>query len=621
MAIYYGKQQALLNSSKEFKPQDIILEFSDASDDIVKLKVGPRSGQELYGNLPYIVGDVPDTGCLGSIKEDNLSDFPSSPNKGDWVLIEDCINNYPGQAGIGVFDGSTWNVLPIPKGDFDFPEPTDDGKLYFRSRDFGDINGNWVVFDKVNGESIIITINTKDSSVEGTYVPKLNELVWDSNRKILVIGDGVTQLQNMFAFYEGTLTDTDIISALGYTPEDSANKGQPYGYAPLGADSKVPDAFLPANLTDTYSKAEIDQKDSDVTTALTTLVNNEASTARAKEQAITDDLSDHVTDMSMHVNQNEKDAWNAKVDASDLTDYENHISDDAIHVTQQDKDRWDGMNKAYYVTDFDDLPLNDNQVGNMGYVQVSDPGVTPVVCDQYIWDGTAWQQYDVGQLSLQFIWGNIQGRPNSTVLSIDNTVAVAHNHNNKLVLDKISQSAAGNFMYDGVEIGVKAVFADVDALLPVTGEENTLYVVIRDSRVRDYPSISVWSEGAYQILGRGTQDAPPAVGDMSILQNEYFSVEPGSSFMITVNANQFFAFMPVEILKEVDGLKDQNKVITNFSEPTDFNYNRLIINISSESKLRIFLEKIPATLDLVGDAYYSHAEVDLSDYKDVDCIE
>ena len=46
------------------------------------------------------------------------------------------------------------------------------------------------------------------------------------------------------------------------------------------------------------------------------------------------------------------------------------------------------MQTAYYVTNVADLPTTNNQVGNIGYVQVSVDGVTPVVCDQYIWNGT-----------------------------------------------------------------------------------------------------------------------------------------------------------------------------------------------------------------------------------------
>lgn len=501
------------------------------------------------------------------------------------------------------------------------PEPADDGKLYFRTRAPGDTIGKWSLFDKVDGSITTVTMNTKNSTTEGTYVPKAGELVYDTARDIIVKGDGTTNLTTLRAFYQNTLTNNDVITALGYTPENIANKGQANGYAPLDSNGKVPDAFLPASATNVYSKTEVDQKDTDLKNALTTLINTEASTARANEATLTTDLTNHINDNVRHITQAERDAWNAKLDQSDLTDFTNHIQDTTIHVTQDEKDKWNGMNKAYFVQQFSDLPTTGNQIGNVGYVQVSAPGVTPIACKSYIWDGTAWKQLDKDQVSMTFNWGNIVGRPSSSALAIDNTVKAAHNHTNKLVLDKISQSTTGNFMYDGKEIGISAIFVDSERDLDVTGKEDTLYVVYADSRVRGYPSISVWKDGAYQVLGRGTQDAPTTVGDLSILQSEYFSVEAGKSFIINVKSNQFFAFLPVEILKEIDGPKDAEKVITDFTEVTDFKYKPQLLNISKSAHLRIKLAEIPTNLDKIEDTYFSSVEIDLTDYKDISGIQ
>lgn len=44
----------------------------------------------------------------------------------------------------------------------------------------------------------------------------------------------------------GSLASGDVTSALGYTPENPANKGAPNGYAPLGSDGLVPAIYLPA---------------------------------------------------------------------------------------------------------------------------------------------------------------------------------------------------------------------------------------------------------------------------------------------------------------------------------------------------------------------------------------
>ena len=482
-------------------------------------------------------------------------------------------------------------IIHCNSGIAKIPEPTDDEKLYFRSRQTGNESGEWKLFTTVDGNEIQLTISKKDSSGdEGNYIPKAQEFVYDSDRKVIVLGDGKTTLRNLRAFYNVSIVKDDVLLALGYNPESVLNKGQANGYAPLDANGLVPIGNLPRNLTDTYSKTEIDSKDSDTLTNVTGLINSEASIARNNENLIKSDL-----------------------DA--------HIANNIIHVTQSDKDKWDGMNQAFFVNNVKDLPTADNKIGYIGYVKTSPDGITPIACETYIWDGISWQKLDQNQISLDFKWGNIIDKPKSTVLSIDNSVKVAHNHNNKTILDKIEQSTTGNFMYDGVEIGVKAKFFNTEKDLDSNGEENTLYVVYSDSRVRGFPSISVWRDGAFQILGRGTQEAPVTVGDMNILQAEYFSVEANKSFVINLTSNQFFAFMPVEILKEIPGEKDQEKILVDFSNSSDFKYNNNLLDISKDLHLKISIKEIPTILDKVDDTYFSSVEIDLSEFKDIDLIQ
>ena len=513
-------------------------------------------------------------------------------------------------------------IIHCNSGTAKIPEPTDDEKLYFRSRQTGNESGEWKLFTTVDGNEIQLTISKKDSSSdEGNYIPKAQEFVYDSDRKVIVLGDGKTTLRNLRAFYNVSIVKDDVSSALGYDPESVLNKGQANGYAPLDANGLVPIGNLPRNLTDTYSKTEIDSKDSDTLTNVTGLINSEASIARNNENLIKSDLDTHIANNVIHVTQSDKDAWNNKVGQTDLIDLNNHITDSIIHVTQSDKDKWDGMNQAFFVNNVKDLPTADNKIGYIGYVKTSPDGITPIACETYIWDGTSWQKLDQNQISLDFKWGNIIDKPKSTVLSIDNSVKVAHNHNNKTILDKIEQSTTGNFMYDGVEIGVKAKFFNTEKDLDSNGEENTLYVVYSDSRVRGFPSISVWRDGAFQILGRGTQEAPVTVGDMNILQAEYFSVEANKSFVINLTSNQFFAFMPVEILKEIPGEKDQEKILVDFSNSSDFKYNNNLLDISKDLHLKISIKEIPTILDKVDDTYFSSVEIDLSEFKDIDLIQ
>lgn len=46
-------------------------------------------------------------------------------------------------------------------------------------------------------------------------------------------------------------------------------------------------------------------------------------------------------------------------------------------------------------------------------------------------------------------WNYIQNGPSSTAAQIDTAVSQAHSHSNKAVLDKLSESAGGDLLYDG----------------------------------------------------------------------------------------------------------------------------------------------------------------------------
>lgn len=552
---------------------------------------------------------------IGTVRSDRPEDLPQSPSVGDWCLIQECEVNFPGQGGIGAYRSIGWEVSAIPNGKFVFPEPLADGKMYFRTVSEGATTGTWSAFTKTDGNDITITVRIVDGS--SVYIPEMGELVYVSDTSTLVLGDGVTKAVALRPFYEISLASSDVTSALGFTPENSAQKGQAYGYAPLDSSGKVPPANLPASATSTYSKAEVDTKLKDSLLQATLLVNEEASTARAKEDEIKASLEEHTEDTVIHVTQPEKDTWDAKVDTSALLPYSNHISNDTIHVTQAEKDKWNGMNKVYYVTNKNNLPTTGNSVGNLGYVQTSVSSSGAVVCDTYLWNGNAWVLQDVNQVSLDMKWGNLNDRPTSTPFAIDNAVNIAHTHNNMNILNKIGQSGNGAFTFDGQEIGVRVVFLSNEMLLPETGIADTLYVIYEDSRVRKYPSISVWSDGAFQILGRGTQDSPQVVGDMSILQAEFFSISANSKQKIKVTDNPYFSFMPVEILKEIPGLTNQAKMLANFGVEGDFVYDDNFVTITEAGKLILGVKELQTNIYDVQEQYFSEIEVDLSEYKEI----
>jgi hypothetical protein len=126
----------------------------------------------------------------------------------------------------------------------------------------------------------------------------------------------------------------------------------------------------------------------------------------------------------------------------------------------------------------------------------------------------------------------------------------------------------------------------------------------------------VWKGSGYEILGRGLGDSSIVVGDMVIQQKELFSVVAGSDFMLTLAPNLTFAFMPLEILKMVQGATNQSLPYSNFSNPFLFTYHNELVRIQSG----IYVSAYDLTMELYASAgarnYFSKT-IDITNYHSV----
>lgn len=59
------------------------------------------------------------------------------------------------------------------------------------------------------------------------------------------------------ATIRGEITNLNVTTALGYTPENAISKGAANGYAPLDGTSKVPAAYLPSYVDDVLEFATV----------------------------------------------------------------------------------------------------------------------------------------------------------------------------------------------------------------------------------------------------------------------------------------------------------------------------------------------------------------------------
>jgi hypothetical protein len=263
------------------------------------------------------------------------------------------------------------------------------------------------------------------------------------------------------------------------------------------------------------------------------------------------------------------------------------------------------------------LDVNNLTFGDFCFVKYSEPGVTPVIYTKYIWYGETdgWNKDTEIVTVIDITWGSITEKPNSSPLAIDNAVNISHKHNNSTSLNKISETSNGIMTFNNIPIGAVILFLPDNTHLPQVGQNNILYVIYKDFRLKNFPSISVWINNRYEILGRGLNDSPPPVGDMIIQQRELFSAVAGAEISITLSQNEQFAFLPIEVLKYILGQINFVTTYSEFNNSNSFSYNKDLIEINNG--IYLSSKEIEMELDNISDRYYYSKEINLDDYYNV----
>lgn len=477
-----------------------------------------------------------------------------------------------------------------------------DEKDYMRSK------GAWVEFTKVDGSSVEVTVKIMNSG--DTYTPKQGEFVYLPDRDILVFGDGTKTLAQLSDIRGGNLT---------YTPEDSGLKGAPNGYAPLDEMGKIPNTYLPTLESTGYTKNETDAKikAGDDKSALD--LNTEIVAREAGDTKVQDNLDAHIADTVLHISAAERDAWNAKIDTANLTTMNDHIADTTIHVTAADKNRWDGRVSAYVVesqTELNAIPTEQLSVGSVAYLKTGTTTEGAVQADKYIWYGAdqgGWSKDDAGDSVVSVEWSGIKNGPNATVIQLEYAASTAHSHNNKAQLDQISENKAGALMYRGVQIGANILYFDADTQLPTAGREDTLYIIMKDSGAFNQPTLRVYSEGKYIILGRVFQNQSAQQTNTRILQENITITTANTVYNITLPKDSEFKFMPFEVLKQGTS---QDKKQENFVNITKFDYKPHMFQLNN-NKVCVGDKLWFAERYTVDDAVYYTVDTDISELKEI----
>lgn len=482
-----------------------------------------------------------------------------------------------------------------------------DDKKYMRTQNA------WVEFDSVDGNSVKLQIKTLTS--DAAYTPAAGEFIYLSDKNFIVLGDGTAPLANL-----QDIRNTGEGSQLEYIPENSANRGMPDGYAPLGADGKVPAANLPDNVTSGYTKAEVDQKVKDAADKAALDLNTEVTARGNADAQVQKNLDDHIADPVLHITATERDTWNAKLDASTMVDIDAHIANTDIHVTVADKNRWDGRMSARFVNSVAEMNQIDTStlgLGDICYVKTGEDAQTgQIQADTYVWYGVdqgGWNKEDKDNSVVSVEWSGIKNGPNATVLQLEYAAKNAHNHANKIQLDQIAENAKGVLTYRGNEIGASVIYYNTDNLLPTEGKNDVLYVVQKDSSAFDQPTIRKWDNGKYHILCRVYQNTPAPITNTRLLQSNVTTTAANQVVHINVNKDSDYKYGPINILKQGPSGAAKTEPMV---EPTSYQYDTHLINVI-QGKVRIgdkvwFPEKYK-----VEDKIYYSIETDLSCIKNI----
>jgi len=194
------------------------------------LKVQTAQGQRLAVDYALADSDANSADTIGVVYE-NIN----KNQTGKIIVIGELI----GLNTTGNLQGETW-----ADGDLLFLSPFVDGgitNIRPTAPNHGVIIG-YVVYAHANNGKIYIKIDNgyEIGDLHNCYLPSPNNndgIFWSS---------GTTRYENK-----------SITTVLGYTPENSANRGVANGYAPLASDAKVDAAYLPAYVDEVLEYANL----------------------------------------------------------------------------------------------------------------------------------------------------------------------------------------------------------------------------------------------------------------------------------------------------------------------------------------------------------------------------
>lgn len=133
-----------------------------------------------------------------------------------------------------------------------------DGLTVVRAQE-GTTAAIWPVGTRIELRDTAGTLTSLTDAIEAAAAAPVQSVAGKTGAVTLVKGDvGLGNVDNKSsATIRSELTSGNVTTALGFTPENAANKGAANGYVPLGSDSKIPSTYMPAYVDDVLEYANL----------------------------------------------------------------------------------------------------------------------------------------------------------------------------------------------------------------------------------------------------------------------------------------------------------------------------------------------------------------------------
>jgi hypothetical protein len=217
-----------------------------------------------------------------------------------------------------------------------------------------------------------------------------------------------------------------------------------------------------------------------------------------------------------------------------------------------------------------------------------------------------------------------------TNTDISDTISKTHNHTNITSLNKITYNANNEPLWEGARWpGSDVSFYTSSALLPAVGENNRIYAIYEDDSMNTLSALYMWKNDAYVLVGGSSPIADTDPVSMFMNQETLLNVINGDdgnaissgnpkTVALPIAPTEEFKLPKIEVLKFTEGSTDVSTTLFNFdsADATNFVANDAVV-FDGTLRLKDSFEFTPTDEIIYEDAKVRTVTFDATQFVDV----